>query len=82
MVCSYPFVYIVPKDSPIKSFQDMLARAKANPDKMTYVITSIGAVHHLIGTWVCGRAGVENGADLVPRVRRPRSPTCSAGAST
>ena len=59
MVCSYPFVYMVPKDSPIKSFEDMLARAKANPDKMTYVITSIGAVHHLIGTWVCGRAGVK-----------------------
>ena len=59
MVCSYPFVYMVPKDSPIKSFEDMLARAKANPDKVTYVITSLGAVHHLIGTWVCGRAGVK-----------------------
>ncbi|MEX2035862.1 MAG: tripartite tricarboxylate transporter substrate binding protein, partial [Xanthobacteraceae bacterium] len=59
MVCSYPFVYMVPKDSPIKSFPDMLARAKANPGKLSYVITSLGAVYHLIGTWVGGKAGVE-----------------------
>jgi tripartite-type tricarboxylate transporter receptor subunit TctC len=62
MVCSYPFVYMVPKDSPIKSFPDMLARAKANPGKLSYVITSLGAVYHLIGSWVGGRAGV----DMVP----------------
>jgi tripartite-type tricarboxylate transporter receptor subunit TctC len=62
MVCSYPFAYIVPKDSPIQSFPDMLARAKANPGKMSYVITSIGAVYHLIGTWVGNTAGV----DMVP----------------
>jgi hypothetical protein len=62
MVCSYPFVYAVPKDSPIKSFPDMLARAKVNPGKLSYVITSLGAVYHLIGTWVNGKAGV----DMVP----------------
>ena len=62
MVCSYPFVYLVPKDSPIKSFADMLARAKANPGKLSYVITSLGAVYHLIGTWVGGKAGI----DMVP----------------
>jgi tripartite-type tricarboxylate transporter receptor subunit TctC len=62
MVCSYPFAYIVPKDSPIKSFPDMLARAKVNPGKLSYVITSIGAVYHLIGTWVGNKAGV----DMVP----------------
>jgi tripartite-type tricarboxylate transporter receptor subunit TctC len=59
MVCSYPFVYLVPKDSPIKSFPDMLARAKASPGKLSYVITSLGAVYHLIGTWVGMKAGVE-----------------------
>ena len=67
MVCSYPFVYIVPKDSPIKSFPDMIARAKATPGKVTYVITSLGAVYHLIGTWVGNKAGGRHGADLVPR---------------
>jgi tripartite-type tricarboxylate transporter receptor subunit TctC len=59
MVCSYPFVYLVPKDSPIKSFPDMLARARANPGKLSYVITSLGAVYHLIGSWVGGKAGID-----------------------
>jgi tripartite-type tricarboxylate transporter receptor subunit TctC len=62
MVCSYPFAYLVPKNSPIKSFPDLLARAKADPGKLTYVITSLGAVYHLIGTWVSEKAG----APMVP----------------
>jgi tripartite-type tricarboxylate transporter receptor subunit TctC len=62
MVCSYPFVYLVPKNSPIKSFPDMIVRAKANPGKMSYVITSLGAVYHLVGTWVGQKAGI----DMIP----------------
>jgi tripartite-type tricarboxylate transporter receptor subunit TctC len=58
MVCAYPFVYAVPKDSPIKSFADMIERAKANPGKLTYVITSLGSVYHLIGSWVGQKAGM------------------------
>jgi tripartite-type tricarboxylate transporter receptor subunit TctC len=59
MVCSYPFVFCVPKDSPIKSFPDMLERAKASPGKISYVITSLGSVYHLIGSWVGMKAGIE-----------------------
>jgi tripartite-type tricarboxylate transporter receptor subunit TctC len=59
MVCAYPFIFQVPKDSPIQSFADMLARAKANPGKLTYVITSLGSIYHLIGSWVNAKAGVE-----------------------
>lgn len=59
MVCAYPFVYSVPKDSPIQSFPDMIARARANPGKLTYVITSLGAVYHLIGSWVGNKAGID-----------------------
>jgi len=62
MVCAYPFIYQVPKDSPIQSFPDLLARAKANPGKLTYVITSLGSIYHLIGSWVGSKAGV----DMVP----------------
>lgn len=62
MVCAYPFVYQVPINSPITSFADMLARAKANPGKLTYVITSLGSIYHLIGSWVGSKAGV----DMVP----------------
>ena len=39
MVCGYPMVYAVAPNSPIKSFSDMLARAKAEPGKLTYTIT-------------------------------------------
>ena len=52
----------MPKDLPIKSFPDLLARAKANPGKITYVITSLGSIYHLIGSWVNAKAGV----DMVP----------------
>jgi tripartite-type tricarboxylate transporter receptor subunit TctC len=62
MVCAYPFIYQVPKDSPVQSFADLLARAKANPGKLTYVITSLGSIYHLIGSWVGSKAGV----DMVP----------------
>jgi tripartite-type tricarboxylate transporter receptor subunit TctC len=62
MVCAYPFIFQVPIDSPIKSFPDLLERAKANPGKITYVITSLGSIYHLIGSWVNAKAGVE----LVP----------------
>ena len=69
MVCAYPFVYCVPKDSPIQSFPDMLARAKASPGKFTYVITSLGSVYHLIGAWV----GMKGGIDMVPITYRGTS---------
>src|SRR6185295_17943947 len=62
MVCAYPFIYQVPKDSPIKSFEDLIARAKASPGKLTYVITTLGSIYHLIGSWVNAKAGV----DIVP----------------
>ena len=32
-VVRYPMVYTVPPDSPIKSFKDMIERAKANPTR-------------------------------------------------
>ncbi len=69
MVCAYPFVYCVPKDLPVQSFPDMLARAKASPGKFTYVITSLGSVYHLIGAWV----GMKGGIDMVPITYRGTS---------
>jgi tripartite-type tricarboxylate transporter receptor subunit TctC len=62
MVCAYPFIYQVPKESPIQSFADLLARAKASPGKLTYSITSLGSIYHLIGSWVNAKGGV----DMIP----------------
>src|SRR5688572_1613236 len=58
LVCGYPFVYSVRPKSPIKSFEDMLARAKAQPGRITYTINAQGSIHHLLTTWIGMEAGV------------------------
>jgi len=60
----------VPQDSPNTSFADVLERAKAKPGKLTYVITSLGSVYHLIGSWV----GMKAGVDMVPISYRGSAP--------
>ena len=62
MVCGYPMVYAVSPNSPIKSFADMLARAKADPGKLTYTITSLGSIYHLLGKWI----DIQAGTNMVP----------------
>jgi tripartite-type tricarboxylate transporter receptor subunit TctC len=57
-VCGYPMVYAVAPDSPIQSFSDMLARAKANPGKLTYTITAQGSIYHVLTAWIELEAGV------------------------
>lgn len=46
-LAKYNNVFIVPNDSPIKSLPDLVERAKAQPDKLTYAITVIGSSSHL-----------------------------------
>lgn len=59
MLCGYPFVYAVRPDSPIKSLKDLLARAKANPGKITYNINAKGSIYHVLTKWMEMEAGVE-----------------------
>jgi tripartite-type tricarboxylate transporter receptor subunit TctC len=61
-VCGYPFVYSVAPNSPITSFRDLLDRAKAKPDTLTYTINAQGSIHHLLTTWI----GIEAGAPMTP----------------
>ena len=82
MVCAYPFVYCVPKDSPIQSFPDMLARAKAAPGKLTYVITSLGSVYHLIGSLGRHEGRHRHGADHLSRHVGGRHRRAEPAAST
>ena len=42
-----PFVLMVNVDLPVKSVPDLLAYAKANPDKMTFASAGPGVPHHL-----------------------------------
>ena len=56
-VVRYPIVYTVPPDSPIKSFKDMIERARANPNKVSYGIVGSGTLYHLLGKWIDNQAG-------------------------
>ena len=59
-LCAYPMVIAVPPKSPVKDLRDLIARAKANPGKMTYSMNAIGSLHHLLGEWI----GIESGIDM------------------
>jgi tripartite-type tricarboxylate transporter receptor subunit TctC len=81
MLCGYPFVYAVKPDSPIKSFGDLLARAKANPGKVTYNINARGSIYHVLTKWMEMEAGVEM-TPIPTAARRPPSPMCWQDVST
>jgi len=56
LVVSYPLVISVAPGSPIKSFADLIARAKAEPGKLTYSMTP-GTLVHLMAEWINIEAG-------------------------
>jgi tripartite-type tricarboxylate transporter receptor subunit TctC len=48
-VTAYPLMILVRPDSPFKSLADLLAAAKAEPNKITYASNAPGSIHHLVG---------------------------------
>ena len=58
-VTTYPFVIATSADSPIRSLEDMVARAKAAPRKLSYSSAGVGTSHHLLGEWLAAEAGIE-----------------------
>ncbi len=61
VIVSYPFFLSVAADNPMKNLKDLLARAKANPGKITYAVAGPGSVHHLLGEWV----NIEGNVDMI-----------------
>src|SRR4051812_43861022 len=59
LMCVYPNIMAVPNSSPDHSVQDYIARAKANPGKVTYCSSSIGTSLHLCGELFKRMAGVD-----------------------
>ncbi len=59
VLVAYPMLLLVAPGSPIASFQDFIARAKAAPGKVSYAIIGGGSVYHLLGKWIENRAGVD-----------------------
>jgi len=58
-VTTYPFVIATAAESPIRSLEDMVARAKAAPGKLSYSSAGVGTSHHLLGEWLAAEAGIE-----------------------
>jgi tripartite-type tricarboxylate transporter receptor subunit TctC len=57
LVSGYPMVVATATTSPIVSFADLIARAKAAPFTMTYGMNLPGSVHHLTGELINVEAG-------------------------
>lgn len=58
-VSGYTFGLTVRADSPIKSFQEYLAAAKAKPNQVNYGSTGVGSSPHLLMEDLADKAGVE-----------------------
>ncbi|MGD9945660.1 MAG: Bug family tripartite tricarboxylate transporter substrate binding protein [Burkholderiaceae bacterium] len=55
----YTFGLVVPTDSPFKTVQDLVAYAKANPEKISYGSTGVGTSPHLAIEEFASRAGIK-----------------------
>jgi tripartite-type tricarboxylate transporter receptor subunit TctC len=58
-VSGYTFGIVVNSDSPLKSFQDFIAYAKANPGKLSYGTPGTGSSLHLAMEEIAAKAGVQ-----------------------
>jgi tripartite-type tricarboxylate transporter receptor subunit TctC len=56
-VIEYPMVISVAPESPIKSFAELVARAKAQPGRVSFSSAGPGSLHHLLGEWLSIEAG-------------------------
>ena len=57
-VAGYTFGIVVKADSPLKSFEDLIAYAKANPGKLSYATPGNGTSLHLAMEEIGSKAGV------------------------
>jgi len=58
-VSGYTFGIVVKADSPLKSFQELIAYAKANPGKLSYGTPGTGTSLHLAMEEIAAKAGVQ-----------------------
>jgi len=59
VVIEYPMTISVAPESPIKSFPDLIARARAAPGQISYSSAGAGSLHHLLGEWMNIEAGTQ-----------------------
>lgn len=58
-VATIPFLLVVGPNSPHKSFQDLIAAAKAKPGSITYATSGSGSVNHLLSESLKVEAGID-----------------------
>jgi tripartite-type tricarboxylate transporter receptor subunit TctC len=58
-VTDAPLLFLTRADTPIRDLPDLLARARANPGRITYGSSGVGSTTHLAGALLAQRAGVE-----------------------
>jgi tripartite-type tricarboxylate transporter receptor subunit TctC len=58
-ISGYTFGIVVKADSPIKTFQDLIAQAKANPGSISYGTPGTGTSLHLAMEEIAAKAGVK-----------------------
>jgi tripartite-type tricarboxylate transporter receptor subunit TctC len=54
-----PFLLVVAASSPIASFNDLIARARAKPGSITYATSGSGSINHLLSESLKVEAGIE-----------------------
>ena len=59
MLSDAPMLVIVNSQSPINSFKDLVAAAKAKPGQVTFGSPGAGSVNHLASEWLAVAAGVK-----------------------
>lgn len=86
MVNDGPMLVVVNSQSPIASFKDLIAAARAKPGQMSYGTPGSGAVNHLATEWLASAAGLKllhvpykGGAPAVAAVAAGEVPLTVAG---
>lgn len=55
---TYPLALVVTPNSPLRSMDDFIQRAKAAPGSLTYSSVGVGTAMHLVGEWILNAAHV------------------------
>jgi len=58
LICDVPAALVVRADSPFRSLPQLLAAARANPERYTYASGGVGSANHLAGALFAALAGV------------------------
>ncbi len=58
-ITTYPMMIATRADAPYKTLGDVIAKAKAEPGKVSYSSAGIGTGHHLLGEWINAEGRVD-----------------------